>query len=35
MSAGLEYENGTNANVDNGMWLHQQVTSLSISFLDL
>ena len=27
MQAGLEYPNGTNANVDSGMWLHHTVLS--------
>jgi hypothetical protein len=32
MQAGLEYADGSNANIDTGLWLHQYVYALLLPF---
>jgi hypothetical protein len=35
MTPGLEYENGNDANIDTGMWLHQYDIFLPLKQLSL
>jgi len=32
INAGLEYPDGRNANIDNGLWLHHMVSSIHLNY---